>query len=69
MIKILYKRLKASWLNLKIHNFLKSLTVQTKLTKNFYIRNIVLAAGRQNFYTKDMSTYEKDAIKFNEELR
>jgi small subunit ribosomal protein S17 len=38
-------------------------------SKNFFIRNIVLAAGRQNFYTKDMSTYEKDAIKFNEELR
>ena len=38
-------------------------------SKNFYISNIVLAAGRQNFYTKDMSVYEKDAIKFNEELR
>ena len=34
-------------------------------SKNFYIRNIVLAAGRQNFYTKDMSTYEKDAIKYD----
>jgi len=28
-------------------------------SKNFFVRNIVLAAGRQNLYTKDMSGYEK----------
>ena len=38
-------------------------------SKHFFVRNIVLAAGRQNFYTKDMSKYERDAIKYNEELR
>ena len=37
--------------------------------KHFYVRNIVLATSRQNFYEKDMSQYEKDAMQFNQELR
>ena len=38
-------------------------------SKYFFVHRIILAAGRQNFYTKDMSQYELDAIKYNEELR
>ena len=38
-------------------------------SKHFFVRNIVLAAGRQNFYTKDMTKYERDAIAYNEQLR
>jgi len=33
------------------------------------VRNIVLAAGRQNLYTKDMTKYEKDAMDHNRRLR
>ena len=33
--------------------------------KNYYVRNIVLATGRQNFYTKDMTKYEKNAMEYN----
>jgi hypothetical protein len=42
-----------------------------KLTtiKHYYVRNIVLPVGRHNIYEKDLSQYEKDAIKHNEELR
>ena len=38
-------------------------------TKNYFVRNIVLAAGRQNLYTKDMSKYEKEAMDYNRRLR
>ena len=38
-------------------------------TKHYFVRNIVLAAGRQNMYTKDMSKYEKEAMDYNRRLR
>jgi small subunit ribosomal protein S17 len=38
-------------------------------TKHYFVRNIVLAAGRQNLYTKDMSKYEKEAMDYNRRLR
>ena len=37
--------------------------------KHFYVRNIVLAAGRQYFNTSEMSGYEKDALDYNRRLR
>jgi hypothetical protein len=37
--------------------------------KAYFVRNIVLAAGRQNLYTKDMSKYEKEAMDYNRRLR
>jgi hypothetical protein len=33
------------------------------------VRNIVLPVGRHNLYEKDLTEYEKEAIKYNEELR
>ena len=38
-------------------------------SKHYFVRNIVLAAGRQNLHTKDMSRYEKDAMDYNRVLR
>ena len=42
-----------------------------KLTplKYYFVRNIVLATGRQNLVTKDMSKYEKEAMDYNRRLR
>ena len=37
--------------------------------KHFYVRNIVLATGRQNLNMNDLSKYEKDALEYNQELR
>ena len=37
--------------------------------KYYYVRNVVLPVGRHNIYEKDISQYEKEAIKYNEELR
>ena len=37
--------------------------------KYYFVRNIVLAAGRQNLQTKDMSIYEKEAMDYNRRLR
>ena len=37
-------------------------------SKNFYVRNIMLATGRQNFYTQDMTAYEKNALSYNKNL-
>ena len=37
--------------------------------KHFYVRNIVLATGRQNMNLKDMSQYELDALEYNKNLR
>ena len=37
--------------------------------KSYMVRNIILPAPRQNFYTKDMSKYEVDAIAYNTKLR
>ena len=37
--------------------------------KHYMVRNIVLAAGRQNLLTQDMSRYEKDAMDYNRILR
>ena len=38
-------------------------------TKYFYVRNIVLATGRQHLTTSEMSKYEKDALNYNRKLR
>ena len=43
--------------------------VNTFIFKHFFVRNIILAVGRQNFYTRDMSAYEKEAIEYNQNLR
>lgn len=37
--------------------------------KYYYVRNIVLPIGRHHIYEKDLTEYEKDAIRYNEELR
>lgn len=37
--------------------------------KYYFVRNIVLPVGRHNIYEKDLTEYEKEAIKYNEELR
>ena len=37
--------------------------------KHYYVRNIVLATGRQNMNMKDMSQYELDALEYNRDLR
>jgi hypothetical protein len=33
------------------------------------VRNVVLPTGRHNIYEKDISNYEREAVKYNEELR
>ena len=38
-------------------------------SKSYYVRKIILAAGRQNFNKSEMSQYELDAIDYNEQLR
>ena len=42
-----------------------------KLTpsKYYYVRNVILSIGRNDFMEKDLSVYEREAIKSNEELR
>lgn len=37
--------------------------------KYYYVRNVVLPVGRHNIYEKDISQYEREAIKYNEDLR
>lgn len=38
-------------------------------SKYYFVRNVVLPVGRHNLYEKDMSKDEKEAMKYNEELR
>jgi len=40
----------------------------TKL-KYYYVRNIVLPVGRNHILEEELTEYEKEAMKFNEELR
>ena len=37
--------------------------------KHYYVRNVVLPVGRVNIYEKDITQYEREQIKYNEELR
>lgn len=37
--------------------------------KFYYVRNVVLPTGRNSIYEGDISQDEKDAMKYNEELR